>query len=129
MPPTDDAAPTAEPPRRIASHDDDPDAPFADRLLLALGISPAHVAQVGEQAAIDAAVLIKTDAHKFPMLVEDFSEERATVARLTADTDTLTRARDKAAALRTLAVDHLDGKWVSLYVALLDLLTGETDGE
>lgn len=61
---------------RVASHPDDPEAPFADRLLLALGIWPDHVAEMGEQTAIDAACIIRTNAHKFPMAAEDFGNER-----------------------------------------------------
>lgn len=61
---------------RMASHQDDPEAPFADRLLLALGIWPHHVAEMGEQTAIDAACIIRRDAHKFPMAAEDYGNER-----------------------------------------------------
>lgn len=61
---------------RMASHPDDPEASFADRLLLALGIWPEHVAEMGEQTAIDAACIIRRDAHKFPMAAEDFGNER-----------------------------------------------------
>lgn len=61
---------------RLASHPDDPSAPFADRLLLALGIWPQHVAEMGEDAAIEAAARIRGDAHKFPMVAEDFGNER-----------------------------------------------------
>lgn len=63
-------------PKRIASHPDDPSASLADRLLLALGIWPDHATQVGRTAVVDAAVQIRTDAHKYPMVVADLSAER-----------------------------------------------------
>lgn len=71
-----------QPPPRIASHDDDPSAPLAERLLLALGIDPAVVAEFGEQTVIDAAVLIKTYAHKFPMVSEDYGAQQVEIDRL-----------------------------------------------
>lgn len=61
---------------RIASHDDDPAASFADRLLLALGIWPHHAEQIGQEETLDAVVMIRTAAHKFPMAAEDFGTER-----------------------------------------------------
>lgn len=61
---------------RFASHPDDPSAPFADRLLLALGIWPHHIAEMGEETAIEAAVIIRGNAHKFPMAAEDYGNER-----------------------------------------------------
>lgn len=64
---------------RVASHPDDPEAPFADRLLLALGIWPHHIEQLGplgENEAVGAAAIIRSDAHKFPMVAEDFGNER-----------------------------------------------------
>lgn len=62
-------------PKRIASHPDDPSAPFADRLMLALGIWPHHAEQAGREAVLDAAVMIRTDAHKYPMVVEDYGAQ------------------------------------------------------
>lgn len=71
-----------------ASHPDDPGAPLVDRLLLALGISPRHAAQAGDDETVEAAVLLRTQAHKFPMVVEDWGV-----------------AREELDALREAAVD------------------------
>lgn len=61
---------------RFSSHPDEPTASFADRLLLALGIWPHHAQEFGEDVAVDAAALIKAQAHRFPMAAEDFHYER-----------------------------------------------------
>ncbi|HVM07166.1 MAG TPA: hypothetical protein VM345_01785 [Acidimicrobiales bacterium] len=68
---------------RAASHPDDPSASFADRLLLALGIWPVHVNELGQEAAIEAAVQFRWDAHRFPMVCEDFGTERELRTELT----------------------------------------------
>lgn len=66
----------SQPEPRIASHPDDPTAPLADRLLLALGMWPSYVEQIGADECVEAAVIIRTQAHKFPMAAEDFGTER-----------------------------------------------------
>lgn len=58
--------------RRIASHPDDPTAPLADRLLLALGMWPKYAEELGVDAVLDAAVSFRTAAHLFPMVQEDY---------------------------------------------------------
>jgi len=45
---------------------------LADRLLLALGMWPSYVTELGEQAVIDAAVVIRGNAHRYPMAAEDY---------------------------------------------------------
>lgn len=70
MPPDPLPEPTRE--RRIASHPDDPDAPLADRLLLALGMWPDYVDQLGVDAVLDATVMLRSDAHRYPMVCEDY---------------------------------------------------------
>ncbi len=57
---------------RFASHDDDPEAPLVDRLLLALGMWPSYVTELGEDAVIEAAVVIRGNAHRYPMAAEDY---------------------------------------------------------
>src|SRR5258708_29274698 len=69
-------AETRKPEPRIASHPDDPNAPLATRLMLALGIWPVHAMDVGDNAIVEAAVIIRNQAHRFPMAAEDFGTER-----------------------------------------------------
>ena len=57
---------------RIASHDDDPHASLVDRLLLALGMWPFYVDDLGPDALVKAAAKIRSDAHRFPMAAEDY---------------------------------------------------------
>ena len=58
--------------RRIASHPDQPDDPLANRLMLALGMWPNYVAQMGVEAVVEAAVTLRTAAHLYPMASEDY---------------------------------------------------------
>lgn len=66
---------------------DDPSAPLIHRLLLALGIQPEHA--VGRhEAVIETAVRIRADAHRYPVVVEDWStvrEERDLLAAIVGD--------------------------------------------
>lgn len=72
---------------RIASHPDDPDAPFADRLLLALGVHPNHVtgpaAVITEDDAVAIAAQFRSDAHRYPMVCEDYGTQRDEAEGLT----------------------------------------------
>lgn len=79
---------------RIASHPDDPTAPLADRLLLALGMWPKYVEELGVDAVLDAAVRIRSEAHRYPMVCEDWGALRdrheallTELRRLTAEED------------------------------------------
>jgi hypothetical protein len=71
--------------KRIASHPDDPAAPLADRLLLALGMWPSYIDELGGEpgeAVIEAAVLIRTQAHLYSFAAEDFGTARDEADRL-----------------------------------------------
>lgn len=61
----------------IASNPDDPDAPLADRLLLALGMWPQYVEQLGVDEVLAAAVEFRSRAHLFPMAAEDYGTAAA----------------------------------------------------
>ena len=74
--------PEPTPNRRIASHPDDPDAPLADRLLLALGMWPDYVDQLGVDAVLDGTVMLRSDAHRYPMVCEDYGAVAADRDRL-----------------------------------------------
>lgn len=62
--------------RGPASLPDVPAAPLADRLMLALGIQPSYVEELGVEEVLGAAVIIRTQAHRFPFAAEDFGAER-----------------------------------------------------
>lgn len=66
-----------KPERRIASHPDDPTAPLADRLMLALGMWPNYVEKLGVEAVLDAAVALRTKAHQFGFAAEDYGDAAA----------------------------------------------------
>ena len=80
---------------RIASHADQPEASLAERLLLALGMWPDYVEQLGADALIEAAVLIRSDAHRYPMVCEDYGAKCTEVDDLRT---TLKRAKDEFVA-------------------------------
>ena len=63
-----------KPNRRIASHPDDPTAPLADRLMLALGMWPSYVEELGVEAVLDAVVALRTKAHQFEFVAEDYGD-------------------------------------------------------
>ena len=69
-----------EPERRIASHPDDPTAPLADRLLLALGMWPSYVDELGVDAVLNAAVALRTNAHQLSFVSEDYGDVSARLA-------------------------------------------------
>jgi hypothetical protein len=71
--------------RRIASHPDDPSAPFEDRLMLALGMWPSYRAELGDEAVIAAAVILRGDAHRYPMVCEDWGTATGLVESLRAE--------------------------------------------
>jgi hypothetical protein len=110
----------AEP--RIASHPDDPSAPFADRLLLALGISPRHAEQAGDEQTLDAVVAIRTAAHRYPMVVEDYgtaAEERDELRHaLIYVRRALDRMHDAQVALMN---EHINDEALALAEAATDL--------
>lgn len=86
---------------RAASHPDDPNAPLADRLMLALGMWPSYVDELGVEEVIEAAAQIKWDAHRFSMCSEDYGAlsqryenlKEAIVRSIDFDEDGLTHAR------------------------------------
>jgi hypothetical protein len=78
---------------RIASHPDDPDAPLADRLLLALGIWPHHAVEAGDDEVVEAAVIIRSNAHRYPMVTEDWGTVRADLEHALALVDDIRAAR------------------------------------
>lgn len=104
-----------------ASHPDDPTAPFADRLLLALGMWPTYPEQLGEEAVLKAASSFRWDAHRFPMACEDFGTQADEIERLRA---AITEA------VRTLE-EEASSECVCLMVAddLNDVLKGATDDD
>ena len=67
--------------RRIASHPDQPDDPLANRLMLALGMWPNYVAQLGVEEVGEAAVTLRTAAHLYPMACEDYGAKCDEVER------------------------------------------------
>lgn len=70
---------------RIASHPDDPNAPLADRLLLALGMWPKYVEELGAEEVIAATAQIRSDAHRLPMCSEDYGIMSQELQSLRAD--------------------------------------------
>jgi hypothetical protein len=62
---------------RCASLPDDVSAPLADRLLLALGMWPSYVGELGADEVVATAAMIKSAAHRYPMAAEDFGTQSA----------------------------------------------------
>ena len=86
--------------RRVASHPDDPEASFADRLLLALGMWPNYRETIGDLDLLDAAVKIRSDAHRYPMVCEDYGAKCNELDEMRADRDALANPSELADALR-----------------------------
>ena len=69
--------------RRIASLPDEPDAPLERRLLLALGLNMDVLEELfgdpaaAADAAVECAVAFRNEAHRAPMITEDWAAERA----------------------------------------------------
>lgn len=70
-----------EPEPRIASLPDEPDAPLVRRLLLALGLDLADLLvedrAAAQDLAVELAVKFRNEAHRAPMITEDWAAERS----------------------------------------------------
>ena len=98
--------------RRIASHPDQPDDPLANRLMLALGMWPNYVAQLGVEEVVEAAVTLRTAAHLYPMACEDYGAKCDEVERYRA-------VIDRAIDLLSAGDDKADNEALALLVAAL----------
>lgn len=103
------------PERRIASMPDEPDAPLARRLLLALGLDLAQLEEMfgdetaAVEAAVEVAVAFRNEAHRAPMVAEDWAAERARRE----DLESLVELMNSAGGLRIIRRtdgDSLDGE-------------------
>lgn len=97
---------------RIASHPDQPDDPLANRLMLALGMWPNYVAQLGVDVVIEAAVTIRTAAHLYPMACEDYGAAAE-------ESDHYRAVIDRVIDLLSAGEDDADNEALDLLVAAL----------
>lgn len=103
------------PETRIASMPDEPDAPLARRLLLALGLDLEQLEEllgdpaVAADAAVECAVEFRNQAHRTPMITEDWAAERARREDLESLVDLMTTSGGLRIIRRTDG-EYIDGE-------------------
>ena len=88
----------------VSSEDED--------IMLALGMWPNYVAQLGVDEVIEAAVTLRTAAHLYPMACEDYGAAAEEIARYRA-------VIDRAIDLLSAGDDKADNEALALLVAAL----------